>query len=195
MEAITLVNNYKDLFNTPEKRQKNAELLKDLFSKAKQIQFNNLDFPESTANYQLHLGYDEIDLYGILIKSDKNVFFGDTITSKTIVSKFKNIEYIVPNNLNTRLENLKEITYDAVIARKNHLEAHLSQLIDESLKKNEMVEFFLLDNDNIKTGNNTSIFTSVIDSEKGGAIRFDLVTINSAYMDTVRPVPPFRPSW
>lgn len=193
MEAITLINNYKALFNTPEKRIKNASLIKTLIKQARQIKFNNLDFPESTDDYQLHLGYDGLDLYGILIKSNKNVFFGNTITSKTIVSKFDKIDYIVPGNLVTRLENATEITFDEVIKRRGNIDFNYEELINNCLKNNQMVEYFIIDKSNFQSTRNTSIITAVYDQENKGALRFDLITVNVAYMDTVRPVPPFRP--
>lgn len=193
MEAITLINNYKALFNTPEKRIKNASLIKTLIKQARQIKFNNLDFPESTDDYQLHLGYDGLDLYGILIKSNKNVFFGNTITSKTIVSKFDKIDYIVPGNLVTRLENATEITFDEVIKRRGNIDFNYEELINTCLKNNQMVEYFIIDKSNFQSTGNTSIITAVYDQENKGALRFDLITVNVAYMDTVRPVPPFRP--
>ena len=194
MEAITLINNYKQLFNTAEKRVKNADLIKSLFSNSKQIKFNDLDFPENQSDYQFHLGYDGVDLYGILIKSNKNVFFGNTITSKTIVSKFEKMDYIVPSNLITKLHINNEITYDEVIKRKNIYTNNLNTLIDNSLKADKMVQYFCVNNENFElTGNNTCILTAVFDEQLGGDVRFDLITINTSYKDIVRPVPPFKP--
>lgn len=202
MNAQNLINNYSNLINsyskasTTNKIQIKNQLL-SIFNEANHVDFNNLNV-SIKGYFYLFLGLDVNNkLHAILVHNSTTPDITQIDKYSPIVLEFKSNKFVVNELLKTKLTaDNTEITFDEYKKRVKKWENQKESWLLDALDRNIMIQYFIIDQANLKNNmNNYTVFGLFENSTapKGQSITIDMITANDAYMDRVRPVPPFRP--
>lgn len=201
MSAQNLINNYSLLKNSYIKASKSEkELIKakfvSIFDSAKHIEIKNLQ-TSARGYYYLFLGLENDCLQAILVHNSTLPDIKKIDQYSPIVLEFKSNSFTPQQNLNTKLtaENT-EITIDEYNKRTKRWAKDKNIWIENALNSNLMVDYFIMNQENLKNNMSNFCVLSLIEnstSGKGQSLVIDFLSVNDAYMDRVRPVPPFKP--
>lgn len=199
------VSAFQDLFSTEKNRTINSKLIQNLLIKAKYINFGIVNFEkiDKSENLRLYLAYSEANLYGVLIPESTDFIENNAISEAAFyVSSFGNSSHKIDPNLKPKEEHPNQISYHELSERISLWENNYSTWTDNNLKDGFLVNYFEIDSANFSSKTNNTCVFGLIESKNANfslidtfsnEYSIDLVVINDAYMDTVRPVPPYKP--
>ena len=194
LNPIELIDGYKKLIS-----DKDSASLKNLFKEAIEAPF--VPFPVETTRTpekaRIFLGYKDNKLYAILVRGTGKFDQSTYTKMKYYIASFSKFDLPKVNSLKeANLSNPNEISFDAFSKRVELLGKECNQWVDENLKNSTFVEYFEITLNNFKNNaNNKCVLGLYKDSEKNMQNRIDIITVNDAYMDVTRPVPPFKPTF
>lgn len=194
MDPILLINNYSQLL-----KNKKSKELKDVLYQSLAANFDDITYDSKIAGElaRVFLGYNAQQLYAILVLG-KGEFNATTAkTMKYFIAPFASFKVEAKNTLRlVDFSNPNEISFEAYQKRVEMYLKNCNQFIDEQLDAGTMVQYFEVNIHNFKkNAKNKCVLGLYNETEKNNKNRIDLVTINDAYMDVTRPVPPFKPSF
>lgn len=201
MNTQSLIANYSNLVKsysvaTGSKKTEIKNQLLSIFNNSNHVDFNNLSV-SAKGNFYLYLGLQDNKLQAILVHSATIPDINNIEKYSPSVLEFKSNKFVANENLKTKLTaDNTEITIDEYKKRVNKWDATKADWLQNALDKEIMIQYFIIDQANFKNqSNNYCVFGLFEDTSaaKGQNIIIDFLTVNEAYLDRVRPVPPFKP--
>lgn len=201
MSALISISNYSNLIDSYKTATKSSKIniknqLLNIFNNANFVDFNNLTV-SSIGYYYLYLGLDKDNLQAILVHSATIPDINNIEKYSPIVLNFMSNKFVANESLKTKLTaDNTEITIDEYKKRVKKWEDNKADWLEYVLDSNNMIQYFIIDQDNFKAQSNNYCVFGLFEesySTKDQNVTIDLITVNDAYMDRVRPVPPFKP--
>lgn len=199
------VSAFQELFSTEKNRLKYQDFLSDLLFKANYVNFGTVNFKKikEDEKLRLYLAYADANLYGILVSESSDFIEDKSITdTEFYISSFGNSSFKIDPSLKPTENHPNQISYNELSERRNLWENNYTTWTNDNLKNGFLVNYFEIDAANFSAKVSNSCTFGLIES-KNASYNFidtftneysiDLVVINDAYMDTVRPVPPYKP--
>lgn len=201
MSTQTAINNYSNLVNSYKNATKSSKIIiknqiLSILDNANYVDFNNLK-TKIKGHYYLYLGLEKDNLQAILVHSTTTPDINNIENYSPIVLNFMSNKFVANESLKTKLTaDNTEITIDEYKKRVKNWEVNKAAWLQNVLDNNIMIQYFIIDQANFKNdANNYCVFGLFEESyaSKEQNVTIDLITVNDAYMDRVRPVPPFKP--
>lgn len=201
MSTQTAINNYSNLVNSYKNATKSSKIIiknqiLSILDNANYVDFNNLK-TTIKGHYYLYLGLEKDNLQAILVHSTTTPDINNIENYSPIVLNFMSNKFVANESLKTKLTaDNTEITIDEYKKRVKNWEVNKAAWLQNVLDNNIMIQYFIIDQANFKNDvNNYCVFGLFEESyaSKEQNVTIDLITVNDAYMDRVRPVPPFKP--
>ena len=189
MSPSTLVNNYLNLL-----KNKHVAEVKHLFEHAKYCNINTLTPRRAAHNVYFFLGVSNQVLHGIYVEASICPLVSELDEMKTTVVPFTNNSLPAIPTINADIMDPNQINQIEFNNRTLLWTNTKDDFISNHVNAGTMVQYFEIACSNFKSyTNNYSVFgLRAFDIEDIKAPIIDLITVNDKFMDTTRPVPPFK---